>query len=192
MSRDRGVRNVVELLKLRSENATLRASLAGAQERVEGLEKALKLAEHELITLHNLDASDDPERLFRNPFTIDTSAAQKAVREALSRPSPQATPKCCPEHAIGEPLSHDCQKPQATPKPEDKFAFTLRVGDENFKKLSPDIQAQVRAVLDNSWDGKPQATAGKECECGGKFRPDIMGDTCVSCGAPKPDGRGEV
>lgn len=37
-------------------------------------------------------------------------------------PSPQATPepKCCPEHAIGEPLSHDCQKPQATTAKESK------------------------------------------------------------------------
>ncbi len=50
------------------------------------LREALEKALHEMIIVHNLDASDDAERLFRNPFTIDTGASQAIAREALALP----------------------------------------------------------------------------------------------------------
>jgi hypothetical protein len=58
-----------------------------AERKCAELSEALRAAEHELITLHNLDASDDSERLFRNPFVIDTSAALDKVQIALYGPT---------------------------------------------------------------------------------------------------------
>ena len=100
-----------------------------------------------------------------------------------ANPEPQATSsehygKCPCGHAYsahmggGQCLIPGCgcgayagPETQATPKPkpEDKFAFTLRVGDENFKKLSPDLQEQIRAMLAGYPNPpKPQA-APKRC-----------------------------
>lgn len=66
-----------EVIRLQAENEALRGWVAQKDE-------ALEVALHELVTLHNMDASDDSERLFRNPFTIDTSMARDKVRKALS------------------------------------------------------------------------------------------------------------
>ena len=77
----------------------------GAANRITELEsavgrakEALQSAEHELTTLHNLDASDDPERGFLNAFTIDTGKVCKEIDDVLaslppSRPAPAAEEK---------------------------------------------------------------------------------------------------
>ena len=59
-----------ELRRLRSEVAALRG--------------VLETALHGLIICHNLDASDDAERLFRNPFVIDMGKEIEAVKAALA------------------------------------------------------------------------------------------------------------
>lgn len=60
--------------------------------------EVLMLAEHELTTLHNLDASDDPERLFRNPYVIDTSEVRQKICALLS-PTPSTESEA---HGTGE------------------------------------------------------------------------------------------
>lgn len=100
------VRNLFHVAKaLDEENATLRASLAEAMERVEGLEKAL--------------APFAKARDLHPPSKYITLADLSEAKEALSRPSPQATPKChCAEYYPGQGHPPDCptQKPQATPE----------------------------------------------------------------------------
>ncbi len=67
-----------DLAAKEAENAALRAGLDEAV-------KALEAAGHELTTLHNLDASDDPERGFLNAFVIDTGKTNGLVEAALAK-----------------------------------------------------------------------------------------------------------
>ena len=76
----------------------LKEELIAEQERSAGLaavmtekDEALRTAEHELITLDDLDASDDPEYTFKNPFAIDTGKAQSVVEKALALTPASAT-----------------------------------------------------------------------------------------------------
>lgn len=138
-----------------------------------------------------------------NGTDLQYNELQRIVAEALSRPSPQATPKhewvmveghayygscsVCGVIRRADDTNKPCpgkaprisvREPQATPRPVDFSGC-------------PDIRTPEEQIASKDERWKPQTAAWKECECGGKFRPDIMGETCVFCGAPKSDGRGE-